>query len=97
MSSYEMMKQDLPPGYVQPDGYQQQAAHAQYIQPVPLINDGQQAANEVQHHADLELPRSTQDRGFRRGYAGEDSDDEESDKDVLGPGELPDKALNVRN
>ena len=34
-------------------------------------------------------------RGSRHGGGGDDSDDEGSDEDVLGPGELPDKALNV--
>ena len=84
MSSYEMMKQELPP-YGQPGGYQQQPA--QYTVQVP---NGGQPANEVQHHEDQEPPPR------RNGCAGgDDSDDEGGDKDVLGPGELPDRALNV--
>ena len=88
MSTYEMMKQELP-AYGQPGvgGYQQQPG--QYMQTVPLPNSGQgtHPASEVQHH-DEPPPR----RG-----AGDDTDDEGSgDEDVLGPGEIPDKALNVR-
>ena len=86
MSSYEMMKQELPP-YGQPGGYQQQQPPAQYTP------NGGQPANEVQHHEEPPPPRSG---GGRRGCAGgDDSDDEGGDKDVLGPGELPDRALNV--
>ena len=87
MSSYEMMKQELP-AYGQPGGYQHQPAP--YMQlPNANMNNGQHA-NEVQHH-DEPPPR----RGSRHGCGGDDSDDEGSDEDVLGPGELPDKALNV--
>lgn len=89
MSSYEVMKQELPP-YGQPGGYQQQPA--QYMQQVP---SGGQPANEVQHYDHEEPPPRRS--GGRRGCAGgDDSEDEGGDKeDVLGPGELPDKALNV--
>ena len=83
-----MMKQELPP-YGQPGGYQQQQP-AQYTVQVP---NGGQPANEVQHHEEPPPPRSG---GGRHGCAGgDDSDDEGGDKDVLGPGELPDRALNV--
>ena len=86
MSSYEMMKQELPP-YGQPGGYQQQPA--QYMQTAVPVPNGGQPANEVQHP-----PRPS----GRRGCAGDDSDDEGNDDgDVLGPGELPDKVLNVRH
>lgn len=87
MSSYEVMKQELPP-YGQPGGYQQQPA--QYMQTGVQMPNGGQPTNEVQHH-DEPPPR----RGSRRGCDGDDSDDEGSDEDVLGPGELPDRALNV--
>ena len=84
MSSYGM-KQELPP-YGQPGDYQQQQP-AQYTVQVP---SGGQPANEV------EEPPPPRSGGGRRGCAGgDDSEDEGDDKDVLGPGELPDRALNV--
>ena len=99
MSTYEMMKQDLPAyagqqpgadgagsGYQmqQPaGGYQQQG---QFVQAAP---GGTFPAREVQHH-DPPPPR--------RDPSGDDTEDEnanDEDKDIIGPGDIPDKALNV--
>lgn len=89
MTSYEMMKQDLP-AYEQPavPGYQQQVV-------VPPPNAvGIHPANELRSNSD----GPPQSRRFTRNNAAEENDTtaEDEDKEILGPGDIHHKALDVR-
>lgn len=79
MSSYEMMKQDLP-AYGQPaGGYQQQSGPYQQTVPGthPARAEAVNSTSEVEHH----------DPPDNEGAGDEDG--------IMGPGEIPQKALNV--
>ena len=89
MSSYKMLGQNLSP-YGQPAaGYQHQVAGT-YLQTPGAMHP----PNVVQHHSNL-LPHPPSYSGPRG--SGNDTDDEAAGDDdgITGPGDIPDKALDV--